>query len=147
MARAQPGRAVGALAAAAVAVLLLTGCRDDGADEGAGPGAEGGGASSTDSDPGAGADLTVEAHDIDFDRDAYRIAAGPVDVTYTQEGVLPHSLVIEVAGGGEVDGFKLEVGDTDADSAMVDLSPGDYVLYCDVAGHREAGMEAELRVE
>jgi plastocyanin len=129
-------RAVGALAAVTVTALLLTGCGDDGADEGAALRAEGG-----------GADLTIEAHDIEFDRDAYRIAAGPVDIAYTHEGALPHSLVIEAADGRDIDGFKLEVGDTDADSGTVDLTPGVYVLYCDVAGHREAGMEAELLVE
>ena len=60
-----------------------------------------------DSGPGAGASLTVEAHDIEFDRDAYRIAAGPVDIDYVQEGALPHSLVIEASDGGDVNGFKL----------------------------------------
>lgn len=141
-------REVGALAAATVAALLFAGCGDDGTEDGAGEGpALGGGTSSTGADAGAGAHLTVEAHDIEFDRDAYRAAAGRIDIDYTEEGELPHSLVIEEAGGGDVDGFKLEVDGADTDSGTVDLLPGDYVLYCDVAGHREAGMEAELYVE
>ena len=141
-----PGRAVGALAAATVAALLLTACGGDGAEEDATLGAEGDGASEA-ADPGAGADLTVEAHDIGFDRDTYLVASGPVDIEYQQEGSLPHSLVIEEADGGVVDGFKLEVGDAESDSDTVDLPPGEYVLYCDVLGHRDAGMEADLQVE
>ena len=131
------GRRHGALAAATLAALLLAACGDDAADDGAALGAEGGG----------GAALTVEAHDIEFDSDAYRIAAGPADIEYRQKGTLPHSLVIEESGGAAVDGFKLAVGDADADRGTVDLPPGDYVLYCDVAGHRGAGMEAELQVD
>ena len=66
---------------------------------------------------------------------------------YQQQGSLPHSLVIEGADGAAVDGFKLEVGDAGADRGEVDLPPGNYVLYCDVPGHRGAGMEAELQVD
>jgi plastocyanin len=128
--------------AGALALLLFAACGDGGSDDGSGLGAP-----SPESGPGAGTSLTVEAHDIDFDRDAYRIAAGPADIEYVQEGALPHSLVIEAPGGGDVDGFKLEVGDAGADRGTVDLPAGDYLVYCDVPGHRDAGMEAELHVE
>jgi plastocyanin len=144
--RVRPGRRHGALAAATLAVFLLAACGDDASDGGAALGAAGGGAPEP-AEPGAGAALTVEAHDIEFDSDAYRITAGPVDIEYRQKGTLPHSLVIEEAGGAAVDGFKLGVGDADADRGTVDLPPGDYVLYCDVPGHRGAGMEAELQVD
>jgi plastocyanin len=133
---------VGAVAPVTLAALLLVACGDGGRDDGVA-----GGGASPESGPDAGTSLAVEAHDIEFDRDAYRIAAGPAEVRYVQEGALPHSLVIEAADGGDVDGFKLEVGDVDADSGTVDLPAGDYVIYCDVPGHRDAGMEAELEVE
>lgn len=137
-----PGQLVGAMAPVTVAALLLAACGDDSSDDGVALGG-----ASPDPGPGAGTSLTVEAHDIDFDRDAYRIAAGPVDVEYVQEGALPHSLLIEASDGGDVDRFELEVGEVDADSGTVDLPAGDYVIYCDVPGHRDAGMEAELHVE
>jgi len=130
------------MAPVTVAALLLAACGDDSNDDGVALGG-----ASPDPGPGAGTSLTVEAHDIDFDRDAYRIAAGPVDVEYVQEGALPHSLLIEASDGGDVDRFELEVGEVDADSGTVDLPAGDYVIYCDVPGHRDAGMEAELHVE
>ena len=141
-----PGRRHGVVAAATLAALVLAACGDDASDDGVALGAEGGDAPAA-ADPGAGAALTVEAHDIEFDSDAYRIAAGPVDIEYQQEGTLPHSLVIEEADGVIVDSFKLEVGDADADRGTVDLPPGEYVVYCDVPGHRDAGMEAELQVD
>jgi hypothetical protein len=37
-------------------------------------------------DRGVGADLTVEVHDIEFERDAYRVTSGPVDIDYHREG-------------------------------------------------------------
>jgi plastocyanin len=141
-----PGKVVGALAAVTVAAFLLVACGDDSADDGSELGA-GGGGGSPDAGSSAGTSLTIEAHDIDFDRDAYRIAAGSVDIEYVQEGALPHSLVLEASDGGDVDGFKLEVGRVDADSGTVDLPAGDYVIYCDVPGHRDAGMEARLQVD
>ncbi|HEX6419492.1 MAG TPA: plastocyanin/azurin family copper-binding protein [Acidimicrobiales bacterium] len=144
--RVSPGRRHGVLAAATLAALLLAACGDDASDDGAALGAEGGDAPAA-ADPGAGASLTVEAHDIEFDSDAYRIAAGTVDIEYQQKGTLPHTLVIEGADGGGVDGFELEVGDADADRGTVDLPPGEYVVFCDVPGHRGAGMEAELLVD
>jgi uncharacterized cupredoxin-like copper-binding protein len=134
-----PSRVVGALARVTVAALLLVACGDDATEDSAARGAERAPTS-------AGTGLIIEAHDIKFDRDAYRSAAGRVEVEYVQEGTLPHSLVIERSDGGDVHGFRLEVGDVDADSGTVDLPPGDYVFYCDVPGHRDAGMEAEVQV-
>jgi uncharacterized cupredoxin-like copper-binding protein len=136
-----PGKVVAALAPVTMAALLLVACGDDGGNDGKALGA------SPDSGGGAGTSLTVEAHDIGFDRDAYRIAAGPVDIDYVQEGALPHSLVIEASDGGNVDAFRLAVGDIDADEGTIDLPAGDYEIFCDVPGHREAGMEAELQVD
>jgi plastocyanin len=137
-----PGMVVRGAAPIALAAFLLVACGDDGADGGTALG-------DTTPEPAAGAptSLTVEAHDIAFDRDAYRVAAGPADIEYVQEGTLPHTLVIEASDGGAVDGFKLEVDGDDTDTGTVDLPAGDYRIYCDVPGHRDAGMEAELHVD
>ena len=88
------------------------------------------------------ADLVVEAHDLEFDRDEYRLAAGDRSIAYVQEGAVPHTLLID-----GVDGFELEVDGDPTDEGTVALEPGTYTFYCDVPGHRSAGMEAEVVVE
>jgi plastocyanin len=91
-------------------------------------------------------DLVVVAFDSnDFDEDAYTVQAGEVTIGYENDGNIVHTLVIE---GIDTDEFKLEVNtEGDTDQGTVELEPGEYVLYCDVPGHRAAGMEATLTVE
>jgi len=85
-------------------------------------------------------ELEVGANDdLTFDAEGYEADAGCIDVTYTNDGSIDHTLLVK----GE-SGFKLAVGDTD--SGTVDLPAGSYVLFCDIAGHEAAGMEAELVV-
>ena len=119
----------------AVAVLALVGC---GSEDGAGAGG---------STPVPEPDLTVEAHDIDFDSDVYELTSGEQQVAYRQEGETRHTLLVETADGTAIDGFELEVDGSSSDVGTVDLEAGRYTLYCDVAGHRAAGMEADLVVE
>ena len=116
-----------------VAALAIVGCGSDGA-----------GASGSAAAPEA--DLTVEAHDIDFDSDEYTLASGEQRVAYLQAGDTRHTLLVETADGVAVDGFELEVDDSSSDVGTVDLEAGRYTFYCDVPGHREAGMEADLVV-
>jgi uncharacterized cupredoxin-like copper-binding protein len=114
----------------AVAGLAIVGCGEDDEPETTGP------------TPAPQADLTVEAHDIDFDRDEYRLAPGEQRIAYVQEGETRHTLLVE-----DIDGFELEVDGSSSDVGTVDLEAGRYTFYCDVPGHRDAGMEADLVVE
>jgi plastocyanin len=119
------------LAGALALALPLAACGDD--DTTADPPAGDDGGASTDSE------LTVKAKDnLTFDKAEYEAAAGEIAVVYENEGSLAHTLLVK-----DVDGFKLAVGDTD--EGTVDLEPGTYELYCDVAGHGD--MKAELTVE
>jgi plastocyanin len=127
-----PGPARVALVAA---VLAIVGCGED----------DGTGASG--STPPPEGDLTVEAHDNDFDRDEYRLAPGEQRISYVQEGEVRHTLLVETPDGAAVDGFVLEVDGSSSDVGLLNLEAGRYTFYCDVAGHREAGMEADLVVE
>lgn len=91
-------------------------------------------------------ELTVGAVDIDFDADEYQLPAGSATITLAQDGFLPHSLLIETEAGDDLD-FRLFVGTGDEDdTATVELEPGTYTFYCDIVGHRAAGMEATVVV-
>jgi plastocyanin len=54
-----------------------------------------------------------------------------------------HTLVFD----GKVPGFMLEAGSGKSDQLKVDLKPGKYDFFCDIPGHREAGMEGTLTVQ
>lgn len=89
------------------------------------------------------ASLRIEAAEFSLSPADLRTTPGTVAVEYVNTGAVIHTLVID-----GVNGFKLEVparGDVDTGTAA--LKPGKYTLYCDVAGHRQAGMEAPLIVE
>ena len=97
----------------------------------------------TESGPGESSNaVTVVAEDGSLSASTYSAEPGTVDVTYRNDGNLEHTLVIE-----GVDGFRLDVpAPGDVDEGSVELQPGNYVIFCDVIGHREAGMEATLEV-
>jgi plastocyanin len=120
------------VAGAAVALAItLAACGGDDGDTGSTP---------TSSESG-GSSIVVKARDqLKFDKDAYEAEAGTVDVTYQNTGSVAHTLLIKGKSG-----FKLAVGSTDEGS--IDLDPGTYTLYCDIAGHEAAGMKAELTVK
>lgn len=102
----------------------------------------GGDATSTAPDGGSGEGIEIVAEDIAFGEDLYEATAGTVELRLVNNGHMIHTLVIE-----GVDGFKLEVtGNGDEDQGRIELGPGTYTIYCDVPGHREAGMEATLDV-
>jgi uncharacterized cupredoxin-like copper-binding protein len=47
---------------------------------------------------------------------------------------------------GEPNFKKLEADPGQTPTETFDAKPGEYVLYCDVPGHRAAGMESKLKV-
>lgn len=123
--------------AAAVAMFVVAACGDDdaAAPDTAAP-AAGSGA-------GAGSDaVEVIAQDIAFGADSYQASAGEVSFSYVNEGNILHTLVVEDVGGLEL--MVRSSGDTD--SGSVELDAGEYTLFCDVPGHRQAGMQAALTV-
>jgi plastocyanin len=118
------------LTVAVVGSIALLACGGDDDDTSAAPESSG------------GAGVEVVAHDIGFDADSYDATAGTVALHYVNDGATAHTLVIE-----DVDDFKLEVtSNGDEDDGTVDLAAGTYTIYCDVPGHRQAGMEATLEV-
>ncbi len=86
--------------------------------------------------------LTITAFDLGFREIEATAAAGEVDIVYRNEGKLVHTLVFEGAGGA----FKLEAPAGGTSPGKVTLDPGAYQYYCDLPGHRAAGMEGTLAV-
>ena len=69
------------------------------------------------------------------------IPAGPTVLQVTNNGSTAHNLAVD--GGPTTP--DLAAGDS-ASLDAGDLAPGSYVIFCSIAGHREAGMETTLNV-
>jgi plastocyanin len=86
---------------------------------------------------------TITAFDIGFREHQVTVPAGLVRIAYVDDGQLAHTLVID-----GVPTFKrLEVRSKgDRVIGATDFKPGTYIFYCDVPGHRQAGMQGTLTV-
>lgn len=92
---------------------------------------------------GGGAPVKIDGADLSFAPKEVTAPAGPISITLNNIGAIHHTLVIE----GVADFKKLEADPKQAPTeTWADAKPGEYVLFCDVAGHRAAGMEAKLKV-
>ncbi len=67
---------------------------------------------------------------------------GPFELVFENAGRVIHNVEIE-----GVSGLVLEADPGNSDAAKIQLEPGTYVIFCSIAGHREAGMEGTLTVE
>ncbi len=85
---------------------------------------------------GSASTLTVTSLDsLKFDPSTVTAPAGKIKFVHESKGSVAHSFVIE----GK---FKL-VGN---DDKTVEFEAGEYEFFCDVPGHREAGMQGTLTV-
>ena len=78
---------------------------------------------------------------LEFQADEFTTKAGINEIKYIDEGGT-HTLLFE---DPKFAGFILRVPPDD--SGKVDLAKGDYVIFCNIPGHRAAGMEATVTVE
>jgi uncharacterized cupredoxin-like copper-binding protein len=104
----------------------------------------GGGSSSTPTAP-ANPDLTVHAEEIKFDQKAYTVHGGEVKIAYPNDGTQTHTLVVQSPAGDQIPP-KLRVAPGKETGGVYQLPAGEYTIYCDITGHREAGMQASLTV-
>jgi plastocyanin len=84
--------------------------------------------------------LDIKGGNFFFDPKNSDAPAGVDAIKLESEGG-QHTLVFD---GGKVPGFKLEASSGKSDELKVDLKPGKYTIYCDIPGHREAGMEGTI---
>ena len=129
-------RTLAAPAAAAGAVILVSGC--------------GGGEESQAEGPGTTvpADEPIEVVGTDFDFDPQTLvvenATAPLEIVLDNQGAVPHNLTV-FEGESEVGATAtIEGGATDA--ATVDIEPGTYRMVCTVGDHEDLGMVGDLEV-
>jgi uncharacterized cupredoxin-like copper-binding protein/mono/diheme cytochrome c family protein len=92
--------------------------------------------------PAAAAEQVVTAFDIYFEPKEVTIPAH-TDVTFTlpNDGAAPHDFSIDELGIA----VSLPPGETQ--QVVINAPPGTYEFYCNVPGHKEAGMVGTLIVE
>lgn len=88
-----------------------------------------------------GAAETIDVSLTEFSIDDVSVAAGGM-LRVNNAGSVPHNLLIE---GTDLKTADLNAGDS-AQLMLSDIAPGTYTVYCSIAGHRDAGMEAQLTV-
>lgn len=136
------------LVAIALAMFGLAACGDDDDDGGDDTTAEatteettgGGGATAATLEVSSPADGSLE-----FDQEELSTAAGEVTISFDNPSQTPHDVVVEDQSGNEVG--KTDLITVSTASTAVELEPGTYTFFCDVAGHREGGMEGTLTVK
>jgi len=101
-------------------------------------GGGGGGASTVDIATPSGSDLAFDQTDVST-------KAGSVTVSFDNKQATPHDVVIEDSSGQEL--AKTDLISSQTVTTTADLQPGTYTFFCDVPGHREAGMEGTLTVK
>ena len=106
-------------------------------------GGGGGGGSSTGAPAGS---TPVQVMDFSFKPRDISLSAGKVVFFLVNSGPAAHDLVIADATGKSVARSSLvQSGDTST-FTVDNLPAGKYVFFCDVPGHRAAGMEGTLTV-
>jgi uncharacterized cupredoxin-like copper-binding protein len=119
--------------------------------------------------PSGGGSLTIGMSDYAFSPSDPTTNAGTVRISAPNQGQLPHELVLfktkrspgslPTLSNGEVDEEGLEasgvespgeiedVGPGETKSASLKLTPGTYVMICNLPGHYKQGMYGTLTVK
>ena len=89
--------------------------------------------------------LTVSGSEFAFDPTQLTVEAGQdVTVNFMNTGSIEHNWVV-LDANGDISTGLVAAGGEGSVTFSVDQA-GDYTIICDVAGHREAGMEGTLIV-
>ena len=93
---------------------------------------------------GEGGALEVTAVEFDFPDITGIAAEGDVEITIVNEGTALHNIVVVDANEGSDD--KVEAAAGESATGTFNVFAGPYTIYCDIPGHRAAGMEAVITV-
>jgi nitrite reductase (NO-forming) len=86
-------------------------------------------------------EVTVTGHDIYFDPAEVHIKAGKVKFILPNEGAAQHDFSIDELG------IQVDMPPGSTQELEADIPAGTYEFYCNVPGHKDAGMVGTLVVE
>lgn len=95
--------------------------------------------------PGDGGSFTVDAGDFFYNNFEGEAGEGDIEITMNNVANGVHNIVFDAANQGSDELIEADGGATA--TGVVNLFTGEFVFYCSVPGHREAGMEGTLTVE
>lgn len=88
--------------------------------------------------------LSADESQLRFDKDTLEAKAGEVTIVMSNPSPLDHNISLETPDGDQ-DGPT--VGKDGESQVSAKLKPGTYAYWCNVDGHRDAGMEGTLTVK
>jgi plastocyanin len=94
--------------------------------------------------PGGTLKIAADPTQLAYDEKTLQSKPGKVTIDFDNPAQLQHDVVI--AQGSKVLAQTDLIAQSKT-STSADLAPGSYDFYCDVPGHREAGMEGTLTVK
>lgn len=86
-------------------------------------------------------EVTITGHDIYFDPAEVTIKAGPVTFILPNEGAAEHDFSIDALG------IQVNMPAGTTQTLEADIPAGTYDFYCNIPGHKDAGMVGTLVVE
>ena len=90
---------------------------------------------------GEGVTVQVVSHDIFFEPNEITIPANTdVTVSLPNEGAAPHNFSIDELG------ISVDIEPGATEETVINAPAGTYEYYCNVPGHKEAGMVGTLTV-
>jgi plastocyanin len=94
--------------------------------------------------PSSALQLTADpAGQLAYDKKHTAVKAGELAIQFVNKSTVPHNVTI-AKGAKVMASTKTIQGATT--TATADLPPGDYVFFCSVDAHRQAGMQGTLTV-
>lgn len=87
----------------------------------------------------------IHVRDFALDPGALSVTAGTVALAVTNDGPTVHNVKVRDAGGEVLFGTT-DLREGASESITGELEPGEYVLFCSLAGHESLGIKGTLTV-
>jgi uncharacterized cupredoxin-like copper-binding protein len=140
-------RSVRALASSTALTLVLVACAGGAtpAPSASAPSSSANVPAPSASAPGAIAQRVTLA-DFTIEPEAVTVDGSAVSFDVVNDGPTPHNLTVRTADD-EILAKTPDLRRQESASLVAELSPGEYILFCSLAGHESLGMRSSLTVE